>query len=74
MQMPEMDGKEAARAIRASDIPYIRNIPIAAITADTFAEDVQACVEAGMNAHIAKPIHLDRVMAVIQQFLEMNGT
>lgn len=74
VQMPEMNGKEAARAIRASDIPYIRNIPIAAITADAFAEDVQACAEAGMNAHIAKPIHLDRVMAVIQQFLEMNGT
>lgn len=56
VQMPVMNGKEAAREIRMSTREYVRNIPIIAITADAFAEDVKECMDAGMNGHISKPV------------------
>ena len=56
MRMPKMGGLEAARAIRALDRPDAATVPIIAMTADAFADDVQACLDAGMNAHISKPI------------------
>lgn len=62
IQMPVMNGREAARAIRASGIAWVREIPIIAMTADAFAEDVRACLEAGMNGHIAKPIDMKLLM------------
>ena len=55
-RMPVMDGYEAAAALRALDRADARTIPIIAMTADAFAEDVQRCLAAGMNRHIAKPI------------------
>ena len=58
MQMPEMDGCEAARRIRAADRPDAPVIPIVAVTANAFAEDIAATTAAGMNAHISKPIRL----------------
>ena len=58
MQMPVMDGCEAARQIRALQRPDAGTVPIIAVTANAFAEDVAATTEAGMNAHIAKPIEL----------------
>jgi len=51
-----MDGIEAARAIRALDRPDAKTVPIIAMTADAFADDVQRCRDAGMNGHIAKPV------------------
>lgn len=58
IQMPNMNGYEAARAIRSLEREDAGNIPIIAMTANAFAEDVQAALEAGMTAHIAKPIDL----------------
>ena len=74
IQMPEMNGREAARVIRGSLDPRIRDIPIAAMTADTFAEDIQACMDAGMDDHIPKPINIDQVTRVIRKFMERNKT
>ena len=54
--MPVMDGCEAARAIRALDRPDAREVPIVAVTANAFAEDVAATTAAGMDAHVSKPI------------------
>ena len=56
MQMPEMDGCEAARAIRALDRPDAASVPIVAVTANAFAEDIAKTTEAGMNGHISKPV------------------
>lgn len=66
MQMPLMDGCEAARQIRTMDRPDAADIPIIAVTANAFSEDVSATIAAGMNAHISKPISA----AALQQTLE----
>lgn len=66
MQMPEMDGCEAAAAIRASSRPDAADIPIIAATANAFAEDITRTTQAGMNDHISKPID----SAVLQQTLQ----
>ena len=65
MQMPVMDGCEAARQIRALQRPDAGTVPIIAVTANAFAEDVAATTEAGMNAHIAKPIELAALQRVL---------
>ncbi|WP_125142374.1 hybrid sensor histidine kinase/response regulator [Clostridium transplantifaecale] len=62
IQMPVMDGREAAMAIRSFRDKKKREIPIIAMTADAFAEDIQSCLEAGMNAHIAKPIDMKKLL------------
>ncbi|MCL2661837.1 MAG: response regulator [Oscillospiraceae bacterium] len=62
VQMPEMDGYEATRAIRASDRPNAKTIPIIAMTANVFREDIEKCLEAGMNGHVGKPINFDEVI------------
>jgi len=56
IQMPEMDGYQATRTIRAMDIPKAKSIPIIAMTANAFKEDIDRCLESGMNDHLAKPI------------------
>ena len=61
IQMPVMNGREASKAIRAFKDTDKRNIPIIAMTADAFAEDIQACLEAGMNGHVAKPIDMKKL-------------
>ena len=58
VQMPEMNGYDAARAIRSSANPYGRVVPIIAMTANTFSDDVQRSIAAGMNAHLSKPVNL----------------
>ena len=63
VQMPVMNGYEATRKIRSSDHPLAGKIPIIAMTANAFAEDIRDALEAGMNAHAAKPID----MAVLEQ-------
>lgn len=70
IQMPKMNGYEATRHIRQNPRDYVRNIPIIAMTADAFADDVIRCLETGMNAHIAKPIKIDEVLAIIGKFGE----
>lgn len=63
--MPKMDGLAATRAIRALTRPDAATIPIIAMTGNAFQEDVQECLEAGMNAHIAKPIDVAKAERVI---------
>ncbi len=58
IQMPNMDGYEAAKSIRSSSNEYGRKIPIVAMTANAFDEDIRKCLESGMNAHISKPISM----------------
>lgn len=66
MNMPVMDGCQATAAIRALDRPDAATIPILAVTANAFAEDVMATARAGMNAHITKPIDLNELAAVLR--------
>ncbi|MBR0210293.1 MAG: response regulator, partial [Firmicutes bacterium] len=69
IQMPVMDGYTAAKAIRALDDPAKANVPILAMTANAFREDVQAALDAGMQAHIAKPIDVDVLMGELKKVL-----
>lgn len=70
IQMPGMNGYEAARMIRSLDRADAKEIPIIAMTANAFAEDVQAALEAGMNAHVAKPIDMDLLRAALGKVLK----
>ena len=70
IMMPEMNGYEATRAIRSlEERPDGKTIPIIAMTANAFAEDVQASLDAGMNRHLAKPINMDTVKKTIAEVL-----
>jgi len=69
VQMPTMDGYEATEAIRALNIPEAKTIPIIAMTANVFREDVEKCLAAGMNGHIGKPLNLDEVMEILHAYL-----
>ena len=69
LQMPEMDGYEATRTIRASGIPEGVLIPIIAMTANVFREDVERCMHAGMNDHIGKPISFEELFEKLKQYL-----
>ncbi|WP_294440957.1 ATP-binding protein [uncultured Slackia sp.] len=65
MQMPEMDGCEACRAIRALERSDAKTVPVIAVTANAFAEDIARTTEAGMNAHVSKPIDFNALIAVL---------
>jgi len=69
LQMPEMNGLEATKRIRNLDTPKARDIPIIAMTANVFKEDIEVCLESGMNAHIGKPLVLGEVMEILRQYL-----
>lgn len=69
IRMPVMDGYQAARAIRAMDRPDAREIPIIAMTADAFSEDIRRAMDSGMSAHIAKPIDIRELLRVLQRCL-----
>ena len=69
IQMPVMDGYEAARAIRKLDNKQLANIPIVALSANAFAEDFQRSREAGMDAHVTKPIDTHYLFEVMQQMM-----
>ena len=68
VMMPVMDGLTATKTIRALPRPDAATIPIIAMTANAFQEDAQKCYDAGMNAHIGKPLEMDKVVTVISQF------
>ena len=68
VMMPVMNGLEATRRIRQLNRPDAQSVPIIAMTANAFAEDRQACLDAGMNAHVGKPIEAQALHDAIQQF------
>ena len=70
IQMPEMNGLDATRNIRALSDPWASSIPIIAMTADAFSENVTECLNAGMNGHIAKPIDIKLVIKEIRRIKE----
>lgn len=72
IQMPVMDGYQAARQIRSSDCPNASNIPIIAMTANAFREDVTAAFEAGMNDHVAKPIEIDELYKKLNSAIDCS--
>jgi CheY-like chemotaxis protein len=69
LQMPEMDGFTATRRIRALDIPAARTIPIVAMTANVFSEDVAHCLKAGMTDHVGKPLEMRIVLEKLRRYL-----
>ena len=70
VQMPRMNGLDATRTIRSSENPWVSSIPIVAMTADAFSENVTECLNAGMNGHIAKPIDIKLVIREIRRISE----
>ena len=70
VQMPEMNGLDAARAIRQLENPRAASIPIVAMTAEAFSENVTECLDAGMNGHIAKPIDIKLVIKEIRRIIK----
>jgi len=69
VRMPEMDGLEATAAIRALDRPDARKIPIIALTANAFDEDVQRSLQEGMNAHLSKPVEPDHLYQTLGELI-----
>ena len=65
--MPVMDGLSATKAIRALNRPDAGTVPIIAMTANAFEEDAQECLKAGMNAHLAKPLDIEKVKKIIYE-------
>ncbi|MDD2956526.1 MAG: ATP-binding protein [Oscillospiraceae bacterium] len=74
IRMPEMNGLEAAKAIRALNRPDARNIPIIAMTANAFAEDIAQSQRAGMNAHLSKPIDPKLLYTTLEKYLAPQKT
>ncbi len=73
MQMPELDGCEAARRIRALDRPDAARVPIVAVTANAFAEDLAATTAAGMDAHVSKPIDFGELGRTLARLVRRSG-
>ena len=68
ISMPVMDGYEAARKIRSLDCERARTVPIIAMTANAFTEDQEKSLASGMNAHLSKPVDMDKMIQVIQKY------
>ncbi|MBQ9515335.1 MAG: response regulator [Ruminococcus sp.] len=73
VRMPVMDGLETAAAIRALDRDDARSIPIIALTANAFDEDVQRSLQAGMNAHLSKPVEPEQLYLTLEELISRNG-
>jgi signal transduction histidine kinase/DNA-binding response OmpR family regulator len=69
VQMPEMDGYEASRQIRGFGAPEAAAVPIVAMTANVFREDIEKCLAAGMNAHLGKPLDAGEMLAALRKYL-----
>jgi len=78
--MPEMDGLEATRHIRAFETEakksgnHRKPIPIIAMTANVFTEDIEKCRMAGMNGHLGKPLDIKEVLVILHQYLPLQST
>ena len=73
VMMPVMDGLAATRAIRALDRPDAKTVPIIAMTANAFDEDAKKCLAAGMDMHLAKPLHVEKIKQAIQRLRRDKG-
>ena len=73
IMMPDMDGYEATRAIRLSEKVDAADIPIIALTANAFAEDAKAAHDAGMNAHLSKPLDFNKLKNILAR-IKKNGS
>jgi len=69
IQMPEMDGFDATKAIRALDLEKAKTIPIVAMTANVFKEDIEKCLSVGMNDHLGKPVDINELIKVLKHYL-----
>ena len=74
LMMPVMDGYEATKAIRESSKADAKSIPIIAMSANAYEEDVQKCLEIGMNAHLGKPLFKDKLISTIAKFIKMKSS
>jgi signal transduction histidine kinase/CheY-like chemotaxis protein len=74
VQMPKMDGYEASRQIRSLDVPKAAAVPIVAMTANVFREDVEKCFAVGMNAHLGKPLDAGEMLTVLRNYLSPART
>ena len=72
IQMPVMNGYEAAREIRSLQDPVRSQIPIVAMTANAFSEDIRAAEEAGMNGHISKPLDAGQIQKTLKRVLQQR--
>ena len=73
VHMPEMNGLEATKEIRNSGRPDACTVPIIAMTADVFKEDIRRCQDAGMNAHMGKPVELDKLYSTVRKLLNKEA-
>ena len=68
--MPVMDGVEASRMIRKLNHPQARTIPVIAMTANVFAEDIEKCLSAGMNDHMSKPVDVNDLIELLRKYIK----
>ena len=73
IHMPEMDGYEATQRIRSLGTPEAATVPIVAMTANVFKEDINRCLSIGMNSHIGKPININEIVAEMKRFLKAKN-
>ena len=73
MHMPVLDGLGATEAIRKLHRPDARTIPIIALTANAFEEDVKQCLQAGMDAHLSKPVDIEKLKETLRRLLAARG-
>ena len=70
MHMPVMDGIEASRMIRKLNHPQAHTIPVIAMTANVFAEDIEKCLSAGMNDHMSKPVDVNDLIELLRKYIK----
>ena len=68
LRMPVMNGFDATKAIRSLQRGDAGRIPILAMTADAFVDDIQECLDCGMNAHVAKPLNMQELLRMLQKY------
>ena len=73
VQMPEMDGYEATRRIRRLNVPQSKTVPIVAMTANVYREDIERCLASGMNAHLGKPLDIQEVLKTLRNYLKKDA-
>jgi len=73
IQMPVMDGYEAPRRICSSTSPQAASVPIVAMTANVFREDIDNCIACGMDEHLGKPIELDKLILLLHRYLKTKS-